>query len=263
MTMTDDNTDAGRASGIQVIARAASILRCLKTDGKPPSLAQIAAQVDLPRSTVQRIVNALIDEDFVVPASADGGYRLGPSLQALAQAGRVDVATTARSHVVALSQATGETVDLSMMRGNQVLFIDQITGTHRLRTVSAVGEIFPLTNTANGKACLSMLDPETALALIEHEVANLGETAPRSVADIVADVEAARRTGISHNHGEHTPGICAVGTGFRDAAGNIYAISVPVPSPRFPLVMDLIIEKMVEARRAIVRALGTEDREVA
>ncbi|MCO5066746.1 MAG: IclR family transcriptional regulator [Rhizobiaceae bacterium] len=210
---------------------------------------------------MQRIVNALVDEDFVVPASAEGGYRLGPSLQALAQAGRVDVVTAARSHIVALSQATGETVDLSMMRGNQVLFIDQITGTHRLRTVSAVGEIFPLTNTANGKACLSLLDPETALALIEHEVASLGADAPRPVKDIAAEVENARHTGISYNHGEHTAGICAVGTGFHDVSGNIYAISVPVPSPRFPTVVDAIIEKMVEARHAIARALGTEARD--
>ncbi|WP_284778008.1 IclR family transcriptional regulator [Agrobacterium sp. lyk4-40-TYG-31] len=261
MPATKDDLEEGRATGIQVIARAASVLRCLKSDGKAPSLAQIAAQVGLPRSTVQRIVNALIEEDFVVPAGQEGGYRLGPSLQALAQAGRVDVATAARNHVVALSQATGETVDLSMLRGNQVLFIDQITGTHRLRTVSAVGEIFPLTNTANGKACLSMLDPETALALIEHEVAGLGADAPRSVEAIANDVEQARSTGISYNHDEHTAGICAVGTGFRDAAGNVYAISVPVPSSRFPLVMDNIIAKLKEARLAVVRALGTANDE--
>lgn len=261
MAIGNDDSEQGRVPGIQVIARAASVLRCLKGDGKAPSLAQIANQVGLPRSTVQRIVNALIEEDFVVPAGDEGGYRLGPSLQALAQAGRVDVATAARSHVVALSQATGETVDLSMMRGGQVLFIDQITGTHRLRTVSAVGEVFPLTNTATGKACLSMLDPETALALIEHEVARLGADASRSVEAIAEDVEQARRTGVSYDHGEHTPGICAVGTGFRDTAGNIYAISVPVPSPRFPLVMDEIVVKLKEARFAMVRALGTAKNE--
>jgi DNA-binding IclR family transcriptional regulator len=43
-------------NGIQVIARAATILRLLKTNQSGLSLGQIAAQADLPRSTVQRIV---------------------------------------------------------------------------------------------------------------------------------------------------------------------------------------------------------------
>jgi DNA-binding IclR family transcriptional regulator len=44
------------------------------------SLAKIARRVELPRSTVHRIVTALEAESLVVPASPNGGYRLGPEL---------------------------------------------------------------------------------------------------------------------------------------------------------------------------------------
>ena len=62
-TIGDEDKSAGM--GVQVIARAASVLRAL--EGKPDglSLAQIAREVGLARSTVQRIVAALAAEDFV------------------------------------------------------------------------------------------------------------------------------------------------------------------------------------------------------
>ena len=59
--------------GIQVIARAAAILRALGREGM--SLGALAKQTGLPRSTVQRIVDALAAEDFV--EAGDAGVRLG------------------------------------------------------------------------------------------------------------------------------------------------------------------------------------------
>ena len=86
-----------------------------------------------------------------------------------------------------------------MLRGNEVLFIDQITGTHRLRTVSAVGEIFPLTNTANGKACLMQLDDERALELIKSELASGRGAKGRTAGTILEEIIEMRRKGVSFN----------------------------------------------------------------
>lgn len=243
-------------SGIQVVARTAAVLRSLKNIQSGLSLAQIAERADLPRSTVQRIVNALIAENFVVPAGLEGGYRLGPEIQALARSGKIDLVAAARPHIVALSRETGETVDLSMLRGNEVLFIDQVTGTHRLRTISAVGEIFPLTNTANGKACLLQLDDKQMASLIKQEMAAGRGAIGRTASAIMNDIAEMRRDGISFNLDEHTRGISAVGIGFRDAVGDIYAISVPIPTPRFNDVKMSVIKAMRAARAAIVKDIG-------
>ena len=55
------STDASKATkkGIQVIARAAAVLRALENEPAGLSLGKIAQRVDLSRSTVQRIVDAL------------------------------------------------------------------------------------------------------------------------------------------------------------------------------------------------------------
>lgn len=127
------------------------------------SLAQIAAKLDLPRSTVQRIVTALQDERLVIASATGGGLRLGPELHALAGAARYDIVERCRPFLNDLAQTTAETVDLSVLRGARIIFLDQVQGTHRLRTISCDGEVFLLTTTANGRACLSLL-PDADIA---------------------------------------------------------------------------------------------------
>ena len=84
------------AAGIQVITRAAPILRALHDETAGLSLAQIAERVGLPRSTVQRIVTALSDERLLMTASPDGRVRLGPGLLALAA---IRGSTSSRSRI--------------------------------------------------------------------------------------------------------------------------------------------------------------------
>ncbi|HTB88351.1 MAG TPA: helix-turn-helix domain-containing protein, partial [Steroidobacteraceae bacterium] len=154
----------GRPSGqsIQVIARAASVLRALEGEQSGLSLAQIAQRVNLARSTVQRIVDALREEHFVIAATPTSGVRLGPALIRLAASASVEFDLITRPLMVDLSQKLGETVDLSVLKGFSAIFTDQVQGAHRLRAVSAVGESFPLHCTANGKALLSVM-PENHL----------------------------------------------------------------------------------------------------
>src|ERR1700757_5018266 len=72
--------DKSVSLGVQVIARAASVLRALEGSPEGLSLAQIAREVGLARSTVQRIVAALATEDFVTEAQPGRGVRIGPGL---------------------------------------------------------------------------------------------------------------------------------------------------------------------------------------
>ena len=82
-TVLNDSDDRA-GQGVQVIARAANVLRAL--EGRPDglSLGQIAKEVGLARSTVQRIVAALAQEDFVVEAQPGRGVRIGPGLARIA-----------------------------------------------------------------------------------------------------------------------------------------------------------------------------------
>ena len=234
--MTDSPTDsapdqAGPRNGIQVIARAAAVLRALKDSPSGQSLGQIAAAVALPRSTVQRIVQALQEERLVITSGQGGGIRLGPELHALAGAACYNVVDRCRPLLQRLTEDTGETVDLSVLRGGRMIFLDQIQGSHRLRAVSSVGEVFPLTTTANGRACLALLPDAEARKLAEDEWTRLG-TAP-DWAGLAALLARTRARGLAEDIDDHTSGICALGLAFSDPVGDVHAVSVPVPTPRF------------------------------
>jgi DNA-binding IclR family transcriptional regulator len=243
--------DVKTKDGIQVIARAAAVLRALKDSQTGLSLGQIADRVALPRSTVQRIVAALIDERLLVATRA-AGVRLGPELQALAEAARTNTVDLCRPHLTALMAATGETVDLSALRGGQMVFLDQVQGSHRLRAVSSVGEHFPLTTTANGRAALSILPEDAAIELAQAEWAQGSGNLPI----LLARLALARKLGFAEDNDDHTEGISAIGIAFRDFGGEVFAISLPIPTSRFAERRALVTSALLAVKADLERTLA-------
>lgn len=241
--------DRESRGGIQVIARAASVLRALK-GSSGMSLGQIAEMTNLPRSTIQRIVDALQSERLVIASSGGGGIRLGPELHALSEAARFNVVDLMRPLLQRLVAQTEETVDLSVLRDGRMVFIDQVPGSHRLRAVSAVGEVFPLASTANGRACLALLDDGEARRLLAAEGSQMTEPVMAMLAEI-------RRGGLAFDEDEHTPGISAVGLGFVDPRGDRYAVSVPVPTSRFAQQRDRVSAALRLLRAPIDQIFGS------
>lgn len=109
-----------RTQGIQVITRAADILRALGKNSDGLSLGRIANRVQLPRSTVQRIVSALAHEGFVATDGGQARIRLGPEIRNLAQAPVFDLREQLRPVMKEISAATSETVDLAILEGRQM-----------------------------------------------------------------------------------------------------------------------------------------------
>jgi len=243
--------NVNKTGGVQVISRAAEILRALKADDRGMSLGAIAERVGLPRSTVQRLVNALIAEGLVVASSAEGGLRLGPEIQALAAASRLAVGDLLRPVLEELSQKTGETVDLSVFRDDHMVFVDQVVGTHRLRAVSAVGEVFPMTTTANGKATLSLLDEEVVDAIATREL-EAKNGSKKAIRQLRVEIGRARQAGYALDLDEHTEGISAVGAAFAAQTGSIYAISIPAPSHRFGEQRATLTQALLDALEGVM-----------
>ncbi|WP_146345721.1 IclR family transcriptional regulator [Phaeobacter marinintestinus] len=233
-----ETEDKNSRSGIQVITRAAAVLRVLKETQTGMSLGQIAAKVGLPRSTVQRITSALMAENLVISAPQGRGLILGPELTALASATQYNIVEHCRLLLTELTQKTGETADLAVVRGVGMAFLDQVPGTHRLTTVSKVGEVFPLTTTANGKACLAEMPEGEAIKLIDNEWQRNGIKG--DLKGYLAGLAEIRDDGLAYDLDEHSSGISAIGFAFRDWAGALHAISVPVPSTRFDEVKETI-----------------------
>lgn len=243
--------DAKINGGIQVIARAASILRALGQSKGSLSLGQLARLTNLPRSTVQRIVAALAAEGFVSSGDGSGGVMIGTGIKRLAWAANDIPKELIAPHLRALGADVGETVDLAILSGGSAEFIDQVQGSQRLVALSAIGERFPLHCTANGKAILACFSQVDADALIEKSITEHPEH-PASQRDaLLKEINQTRESNLAFDHGEHGEGICAIGTALLDALGRPVAISIPVPEQRFAQSQDLLAEKLLDFRARI------------
>jgi DNA-binding IclR family transcriptional regulator len=206
--------NTAREDGIQVLRRAAAALDEIAAAPGQLRLVDLGARLGLAKSTARRLLVGLTEVGFA-SADASGRFSLGDRLLGLGSADDATLAAHFRPTLERLAEATGETVDLSVLRGRQMLFIGQVESTHRLRAVSAVGIRFPLESTANGKA---------ALGLINDPAATLSD--------------------IAFDRDEHTAGISAAGIAGRTARGHIVALSVPAPTDRFLANEQRIIDAL-------------------
>lgn len=256
MSVRTDDDEKGAGLGVQVIARAASVLRAL--EGKPDglSLGQIAREVGLARSTVQRIVAALATEDFVTEAQPGRGVRIGPGLARIAASLSSNFTDILHPHLVALRDEVGETVDLSIMSGGSAVFIDQIPGQQRLVALSGIGERFPLHCTANGKAILSCFGKDDAATLVDKSAAEHPEHPLTDRAALLKELEAVRRKHLAFDLAEHGIGISAVGVAVLDPFGKPVAVSIPAPSHRFNDQRESLAKALLRFRDKLRTIVG-------
>jgi IclR family acetate operon transcriptional repressor len=245
--MSDERT------GIQVIARAAAILRALESEPDGLSLGEIAKRIALPRSTVQRIVAALGRERLLASASPQARVRLGPALVTLAAAANVGTERIARPIMQELSQRADETVDLSILKADSAVFVAQIQGTQRLVAVSAVGKAFPLHCTANGKALLALLTPERRASLLAGRLQRYTKATKTDRAALEAEIKDITKTGLAYDLEEHSAGICAIGAALRDSLGREFSLSIPVPAARFADKRQLLSRLLIQALAELTR----------
>lgn len=222
-----------RTSGIQVIDRAAEILRALSGERNGLSLSEIAARVHLPRSTIHRIVVALEVHRLVTAASPAGRYRLGPELIRLAGTAHGELRAEIRPMLDMLSAQVNETVDLAVMTRDEVTFIDQVAAPRRLRAVSAVGVSFPAYCTANGKALLAALPDAYVRKMLPARLKPFTERTITRRDALLAELAEVRENGYAVDREEHTLGISAVGAAVHDPFGAVAAVTIPLPTQRF------------------------------
>ncbi len=253
-TTGEDEKAAGL--GVQVIARAASVLRALEGRPEGLSLGQIAKEVGLARSTVQRIVAALAAEDFVTEAQPGHGVRIGPGLARIASSLSSNITEILHPHLVALRDEVGETVDLSILSGGSAVFIDQVSGEQRLVALSAIGERFPLHCTANGKAILACFAKEDSATLIDKSLAEHPDHPLADRPKLLREIEATRRKHFAFDLAEHGVGISAVGVAVVDAFGRPVAVSIPAPTHRFNAQRDALSHSLSTFREKLCGIVG-------
>jgi len=227
----------------------------------PAPLKQIAHETGLHPSTAHRILGAMAQSGFVERGEG-GTYRLGIRLLELGSLvkSRISLRETAMPAMLKLHAATGESVNLGIRDGDEIVYVDRTSsGRSAVRVVHIVGARAPLHTTATGKLFLV----EEGIERVRDYARRTGLPAstPNSIKDLGAlekELDKVRRHGVAFDLDEVESGVRCVAAGVRDDSGELIAgLSLSTPSERFDTSRAPLVR---EAADEISRALGYSTR---
>ncbi len=237
-------------SQVQVLNRAAAILRALRDDGSL-NLSELSRKVGLARSTVFRIVATLEAEDLVTYCGPGGQIQLGTELVSLGAAVRSDLRHEIRPYMEELANRVDETINLAILEKDHLLFLDQVNRPQRLLAVSDVGLKFPLHCTSTGKILIAYLPDEELEQIIPAQLQNYTPKTLKTRNELKLELQEVRTTGVAYDREEHTLGICALAVLINGPMNSTAALSMPVPSVRFYGFEKKLTEELLTSREAI------------
>ena len=253
------NGAARDAALIRSVDRAVAILDVLAAEGWKAG-AEVARELGVHRSTALRLLATLERHGLVERDRRTAKYRLGGRLVQLASAvrGEADLRLAARPVCETLARAVGETVTLDVLDGDEIVPVEQASGSTSVVSVSWLGTRSPAHCTASGKVILAF-GPEDARARFLSRP--LERRTPRTIttpADLGSQLSAAREAGFASTSEELEVGLSAIAAPVRGRGGEVVAaLDVSGPAHRFG--EDALSEMVARTRDAaddLSRRLG-------
>jgi DNA-binding IclR family transcriptional regulator len=233
---------------IRSISRAIRLLEAFR-DGEAFTVSELSRAIKAPKSSVHEILSTLVAEELVTKEEESNHYRIGVKLLELASYARKSLVVS-REATPILQELNGlldETVLLTILDGDEILYIDGFESTHQLRTFFKLGDRAPLHCTALGKAIMAFLPRQEVDRIIAAK--GLARFARNTIVDkrkLHRELAATAARGFSIDNIEHEEGVRCVAAPIRNHEGRVFAsISVSGPSQRLQPERDAEIGQMV------------------
>ena len=222
---------------IQALERAFEILNVIHKNEDPQRAADIAVQVELPRTTVIRMLDTLEQVGAVVRVAETSRFEIGPTMLQFGQpiTPAPDLKQIARPTLERLARESGETAYLCTRSGRQVYYLDQVSSRHHIRLQEWTGTWFPAHTTSTGKIFLAYMPPTQLDTYLSHDLESFTSetiTDPQEIRDYVQSI---RQNGFGWTHGQTELGLVGVAAPIFDSnQAVIGAVSLGGPQFRFP-----------------------------
>lgn len=224
---------------VPAATRALRVLRFLASQPDPVPLDRLMRACKLPRSTAYHLLNAMIEEGFVVHLPDDHRYGLGIAAFEVGSgyARQGPLQRIARRPLAALADSTGHTAHLAVLHGRDVLYVVEERAAGRPPLVTDVGVRLPAQLTASGRAILAALPTAQVRALYPDQGAFVDRhgQGPRSLSALRALLSDTRQRGHATEDGEITPGFASVAAAVLDHNGfPLAGVAVTYPVEEAP-----------------------------
>ncbi|MGH3729029.1 MAG: IclR family transcriptional regulator [Micromonosporaceae bacterium] len=241
-------------TGTQAIDRAASLLTLVVQSEEPRSFTSLVDELDLAKSTTSRLLQAL-ERNRLVRRDRDGSFRPGPlfTLYAARHSPVDDLVQVAEPTLQRLGDALGETINLSVPRGDSVVQVAQVDSTYRLSATNWLDVETPPHCSALGKIFYAY----RTLPLPSGRLERLTPDTITTRAALERDLEQVVRRGYAVTRGELEPGLASVAAPVRNRDGGVIAaVSVSGPTARIDEQLDQISGQVLVETRTLSHLLG-------
>lgn len=251
---------------VDAAAKALELLSTFSFREPRLSLAELAQRTGIPRATAFRLLSTLEESGFL--QKVHGAYQLGIKCFVLGNivAGGLDLRETARPHLVALRDATGETVQIAILDHWQVVYLERMLSPQPVGFMrSRAGAILPAYCTGLGKTLLAHRpEAEVQAWAARQKFPALTPATITSAKRLMKELSEIRERGYGLDLEEREKGVCCVAAPVYNHTGEVVAaISAAAPRPRMPreLVGSEVAAAVVSAARAISIDLGAVEDE--
>jgi IclR family transcriptional regulator, acetate operon repressor len=220
---------------IQALDRALAILKVL-ADGEGMSLTELAEATGQAPATVYRVLSTFEAHGIVEVQSATQLWFVGQEAFRIGSAflGRTSLVEQARAVMRELMTATGETANLAIADGGQVVFISQVETHEPIRAFFRPGTRGPIHASGIGKALLAYLPDEAVERIVREQ--GLAAFTARTITDparLRAELAAIRARGWAMDDEERTEGMrCIAAPIFNEFREAVAGVSISGPMAR-------------------------------
>ncbi|NGO72576.1 IclR family transcriptional regulator [Streptomyces sp. SB3404] len=225
---------------MQSVDRAVSILQVLATRS-PCGVTEISEELGIHKTTVFRLLATLESRGLVEQDSERGRYRIGYTMVELAAgASKVnDLSLLSRSICQELAAAVGDTVNVAIPDGHELVTIDQAMGAAAIASIDWVGKRSPMHATSAGKLFLADMTPDEVAEIFAE---GPEKYTPHTILDpalLAAELEAVRERGYATSSEEHEIGLAAIAAPVHALDGRVIA-AVILSGPTFRINDDTV-----------------------
>ena len=257
----DDGDPRFAIPGAQALSKGLSLLTLIADAPHPLPFGELSRYSGLPKSTLHRILQTLIEYRLVRTDEASQTYRLGTRLFEMAHQvwSDFDLRSAAEPELLRLREMAQETTRLGVLEGHDILIIDQRDHVQAMRLANGVGSRLPALATAIGKAVMSHRPPEELQRYLT--ATPLQPLTPHSILSLEAlqrELDLIKARGYAVSVEESALGVSGVAAPILDHRGEaIGAVSISGPSFRLPLErLHALGRDVIEAARRIAGNVG-------
>jgi DNA-binding IclR family transcriptional regulator len=252
----DHDVDARRAPVFRVL----DLLRFITVSTQPVTVAEIAAELSLPRGTVHRLCVRLEREGWLEREPDGRHFTIGAQAETVAERAQIHSSRRATRHAIleALSARVGATCNFTTLSGRDVLYLDRVETSWPASMQLQRGSLVPTYCTASGKLLLATIDDARRTRLIETlDMQRLTERTVTDRAHLKTILGSVAACGYALDDEEFMPGLIALAVPVVGPRGRVLG-AVALHAPRDQMSLEEAIELrplLQAAARDLVRTM--------